>query len=172
MKGILVIVVLLVVGLGAGLGAGMMLAPEPEIKSADCAEGAECPEAPEKAEAAEAPSEPAPEPENAPFDYVKLNNQFVIPVVREDRVSALVVVSITLEVAAGSNTAVFDREPKIRDAFLQEMFDFAYLGGFDGPFTKSENLIALRQALREIGQRIVGPEVNDVLIVDLVRQEV
>ena len=174
MKGLIVIVILVAAGLGAGIGAGLVLAPPPEPPDAVCdtAIDADCKSEgdppPETAENAADPSDD----EDAPYDYVKLNNQFVIPIVREERVSALVVISVTLEVETGTSASVFDREPKIRDAFLQEMFDFAYLGGFDGPFTKSENLSSLRRALKEIGQRIAGPIVHDVLIVDLVRQEV
>lgn len=157
------------------MGAGLFLAPPEDVSEVECDPTVDenCPEtetAP--ATAAEEPNGSNESGEGILFDYVKLSNQFVVPIIRDERVAALVVVSVTLEVDVGAGAAVFDREPRIRDAFLQEMFDFAYLGGFDGPFTKSENLMSLRRALKEIGQRIAGPVVKDVLIVDLVRQEV
>lgn len=167
-------IVLVVLGLGAGVGAGIVLAPAHETAACDpggeepCHEPAET-EGHDTSAAAQAPEIPAP---GETFDYVKLNNQFVIPVISADTVTALVVVSLTLEVTAGTNTAIFDREPRLRDAFLQILFDFAYSGGFDGPFTQSANLATLRRALRETGQSVIGPDVRDVLIVDLVRQEV
>lgn len=168
-------VLLVLLGLGAGVGAGLLLAPSPEV-AGECVpeEGAECPEDQSQG-AAQAAGQPAGVGDPAQgdaVDYVRLNNQFVIPVIAGDGVSALVVISLTLEVTAGTNTLVFDREPRLRDAFLQVLFDFSYTGGFDGPFTQGANMATLRRALREKGQSIVGPEVRDVLIVDIVRQEV
>ena len=68
-------------------------------------------------------------------EYVKLNNQFVVPVVEDGRVAAMVVLSLSLEVEAGNTEAVYQREPKLRDAFLQVLFDHANVGGFCGSFT-------------------------------------
>ncbi|MGI1662057.1 flagellar basal body-associated FliL family protein [Palleronia sp. KMU-117] len=168
-------VVIVLLGLGAGIGAGMLLAPpKEEARACDAVPEEDC-----TPEDGAVPSGPPPEPGALPspapgeaFDYVRLNNQFVIPVISGDSVAALVVISLTLEVTSGTNAAVFDREPRLRDAFLQVLFDFAYAGGFDGPFTQSSNLAALRRGLREAGQTVVGPDVRDVLIVDIVRQEV
>jgi hypothetical protein len=171
--GYLVAVLLVLVGLGAGVGAGLVLAPPSEEASCDPDVPAVCEAAPQTAEAPEPePGALPPATDGVVYDYVKLNNQFVIPVIDGDRVAALVVVSLSLEVVAGSNAAVFEREPRLRDAFLQVFFDFAETGGFDGPFTQSSNLATLRRALRETGQRIVGSAMRDVLILDIVRQEV
>jgi hypothetical protein len=171
--GYLVAVLLVLAGLGAGVGAGLFLAPPKDGAPCDPAETAECAVAPEPAAAPEPePGALPPATDGVVYDYIKLNNQFVIPVIDGDRVAALVVVSLSLEVVAGSNAAVFEREPRLRDAFLQVFFDFAETGGFDGPFTQSSNLATLRRALRETGQRIVGPQMRDVLILDIVRQEV
>jgi hypothetical protein len=175
--GYLIVILMALLGLGVGVGAGLYLAPPAETAECDPAAVEEC--APDTGEATATPVVPEPEPGAPPppapgelFDYVRLNNQFVIPVIDGDTVAALVVISLSIEVVAGTNAAVFDREPRLRDAFLQVFFDFAHSGGFDGPFTQSSNLATLRRALRETGQRIVGPEVRDVLIVDIVRQEV
>lgn len=109
-------------------------------------------------------------PEGA-VDYVKLNNQFVVPVVDNGRVSALVVLSMSLEVESGASASVYDREPKLRDAFLRVLFDHANAGGFRGSFTDSANMATLRMALREAAKHILGPKVSDVLIVDMMRQD-
>ena len=44
-------------------------------------------------------------------------------------------------------------------------------GGFRGAFTADMPMTALRVALRETAQKIVGPQVRDTLIIDLVRQD-
>lgn len=107
----------------------------------------------------------------APPDYVRLNNQFIVPVVEEGRVSATVVLSLSLEVPAGGTEAVYAREPRLRDAFLRVLFDHANAGGFRGVFTDGANLVILRQALKEAARKVMGDEVMDVLISDLVRQD-
>ncbi|MCA0270492.1 MAG: flagellar basal body-associated FliL family protein [Proteobacteria bacterium] len=107
----------------------------------------------------------------APTEFVKLNNQFVVPVIRGNDVSALVILSITLEVETGASEAVFAAEPKLRDSFLQVLFDHANAKGFDGAFTQSSRMAQLRKALIETARTILGNLLDDVLIVDIVRQD-
>jgi hypothetical protein len=145
----LIPVLLPVLGLAIGLAAGLFLKPAPE------------PEA-EMAEELPAP---------APTEAAKLSNQFVVPVVRDDRVAAMVVMALSIEVTAGMTGTVFENEPKLRDALLLVLFDHANAGGFDGPFTELSNLETLRAALREAAQAELGADVVDVLISDLARQD-
>ena len=147
-------VLLALAGLGAGLGAGVVLRPAPG-------------ETPAEAEAA---ADHAPAEAEAP-DYVKLNNQFIIPVIEGGRVASMVMLSLSLEVAAGHSGEIYAREPKLRDAFLQVLFDHANTGGFRGSFTDGSNLVLLRQALREKAVSVVGGIVTDVLITDIARQD-
>ena len=65
---------------------------------------------------------------------------------------------VPLKVAAGMKDEVFQREPKLRDSFLQVLFDHANLGGFEGAFTEAGTLGGLRKALREVAQKD-GPAV-------------
>jgi flagellar protein FliL len=151
----LIPILLAVIGLAAGGGAGLVLRPHPEDASAD---------------------ETQPSPTTSPqeetlHDYVKLNNQFVVPVVEGGRVSALVILSLSLEVDPGASEQIYAREPKLRDAFLQVMFDHANAGGFRGTFTDGSNLVLLRSALREVAMKTMGTIISDVLIVDIVRQD-
>lgn len=151
-------VILALLGLGAGVGGGMVLRPAAE-HPADPA-----------AEAAPAEGEAEADPENAP-EYVKLNNQFVVPVLEDGRVVSMVIMALSLEVAKDSSESVYSREPKLRDAFLQVMFDHANAGGFKGSFTDGSNLILLRKALLEAAQSTLGDSVKDVLISEIARQD-
>lgn len=171
MKKLLLPLILLLVGVGGGVGAGLFLAPpEPEPEMAETAH--DCPEP--TLVAAEEGAAPAEEEESITTgrDYAKLNNQFVVPVVENGTVAALVVLSLSVEVNTGENQLVFAQEPKLRDAFLQVLFDHANSGGFSGSFTSTTNMRSLRDGLRESAQRIVGDNVYDVLIVEIVRQDV
>ncbi|MDP3262486.1 MAG: flagellar basal body-associated FliL family protein [Tabrizicola sp.] len=168
MLGKAVPVLLAVLGLGGGTAAGLFLRP------ADTAAEGHAAEASDADSSAEAEGETAHEAgseETQLPEYVKMNNQFVVPVVSEGRVTAMVVLSLSLEVAAGSTEAVYAREPRLRDAFLQVLFDHANVGGFSGSFTDGSNLVSLRTGLREAAAMIMGDTIKDVLITDIARQD-
>lgn len=137
-------------GLGIGIGAGIFLRP---------------------------PSEPAPVVAQAPLDpalvpeYVKLANQFIVPVMVKGKVGAMVILSLSLEVKPGSTVEFYNVEPKLRDVFLQVMFDHANSGGFSGSFTDGANLLLLRKSLLEAAKGVLKDMVSDVLIIDIVRQD-
>ncbi len=146
-------ILLLLIGLGAGLGGGFALRPPP-------------PPPDEKAEA------PAPVPEEIGAEYVKMNNQFVVPVVHQGLISALVVMSLSIETLPGKTAEIYSKEPKLRDSFLQVLFDHANIGGFDGAFTDPHVLDVLRNGLREMAEKVMGDGVvKDVLIIEIARQD-
>lgn len=164
-------VIFLVVGTAGGIGAGIMLKPAPEEK-AEMADGEMHED--EKTDKEHAKEEkPEHDPEAEPmYEYFKIQNQFVIPVVEHESLSSLVVVSLSLETDIGMKERVHAFEPKLRDVFLQVLFDHANMGGFRGAFTRSDMLDPLRTALREAAQRQLGSGINDVLIVEISRQDV
>ena len=138
------------IGLGAGVGAGFFLRPAPT---------------------------PAPVADSAPADptlapeFAKMANQFIVPVMDKGKVAAMVIMTLSLQVKKGSSPQVYNVEPKLRDTFLQVMFDHANAGGFSGTFTDAANLILLRKALLEAAKSVLGAVVTDVLIVDIARQD-
>lgn len=157
-------ILLILVGIGGGIGAGLVLRPDPAQEAAlpDC-------------KPVETQSEHAAlDDHGLPMlpEYVKLNNQFIVPVVDRERVASLVVLSLSLEAKAGASDAVFAREPKLRDVFLQVLFDHANVGGFRGAFTEAGTMDSLRQSLLDAAQGVMGRDVTDVLITDIARQDV
>lgn len=156
-------IIFLFIGMGAGVGAGIALRPpaSPAKEATDKIQA----EHTDSYESAEKKS-----PEAA--EYVKLNNQFVVPIVKDGRVHSLVVMALSVEVPEGQKDAVYQREPKLRDSFLQVLFDHANMGGFDGAFTEANNLAILRNALKEMGRKVLGRElVSDILITEIARQD-
>lgn len=151
-------IILALIGLAGGMGAGYFLRPPAEV----AAEGQDVEPAPDAPSAAD---------DAAAVEYVKLNNQFIIPVVQNARVEALVILSLSLEVKTGTTERVYSVEPKLRDSFLQVLFEHANAGGFNGAFTESINISALRRALLEAAQKTLQKDVTDVLISDMVRQD-
>ena len=144
--------------------------PEPAAEQADGAASEAETAKPEKA-AAPTPKVEIDEEGTPSFEYVELEQQFVVPVVRNEVVQSVVVMAISLEVDTGTSGTVFSVQPRLRDSFLQAMFDHAAIGGFDGSFANNQNLNRLRFALKEKAYATLGDRVNDVLITDIVRQD-
>jgi flagellar basal body-associated protein FliL len=165
-------VILAVFGLGVGGGAGYFLRPKVDPAAMDQAANSSDHGAGTTSHTSEPNGEATPgHDETAPKDYVKLNNQFIVPLVDENRVSGMIIMALSIEVSAGNTELVFAREPKLRDAFLQILFDHANNGGFRGVFTDGSNTTFLRKAMLEAAQKTLGDIVSDVLISDLARQD-
>ncbi|WP_204112703.1 flagellar basal body-associated FliL family protein [Shimia biformata] len=160
-------VVLALLGTGAGVGAGIVLKKPAD---AEFVQIDPCGDVGDKHGTKEKNSD-GKNKDGSHHEFVKLNNQFVVPVVTDEVVSALILLSVSLEVEYGGNETVFSLEPKLRDALLQEMFDHANMGGFRGAFTNSSNLDVLRMSLREAARSVAGDIVRDVLITDIARQD-
>ena len=172
MKKILLPLVLLLLGLGGGVGAAMFLpAAAPETTDADppAEDATEAAEAADDDQPAEDPT-PEPDPDKGPVEFLNMSNQFVIPLVDDGEVNGIVVLTLSLEVVEGTIASVNLLEPKIRDKFLQVLFNHANNGGFDGNFTDFRYLQSLKDELLRNAQVVAGKNVTDVLILDLVRQ--
>ncbi|WP_298859138.1 flagellar basal body-associated FliL family protein [uncultured Sulfitobacter sp.] len=166
--------VLLLVGSSVGVGVGIFLRPETPAKVEQTAASNGGEEGVTKAINHDVQDVKNKNEDTGGGDneYVPLSNQFVIPIVAGERVVALVVLALSLEVPAGQTDTVLMREPKLRDSFLQILFDHANIGGFDGNFTDSHILARLRSALKEVAQKDLGKDIaKDVLINEIARQD-
>jgi hypothetical protein len=170
---ILLPIVVTLAGLGIGVGAGIKLRPEAEEPQ----DQAQVPPAPPAGEVAEpdpfAPVELARELPPGGVEFVPLDKPFVVPVFADERVAAMVVLSLSVEIATGQATTVESVQPRLRDSFLAVMFRHANSGGFDGSFTAGQKMQDLKSALL-VAAREIMPEtpVTEVLITDIVRQDV
>ena len=160
---ILMPIVFLSVGLWAGIGVGIYMAPSeaPALEEAET-----------KPEMAKDKSQKSGKAgKSDAFDYLKLTKQFVVPIVEDDKIAAMVTMSLSLEANPAITDTFYAIEPKLRDRFLQVLFDHANTGGFDGLFTQSDNLGALRKALLEVARKDLGNDVSQVLIMSVNRQD-
>lgn len=175
-------ILMALIGLAGGAGAGFMLRPPADAHGPATADGGEVAATDEQGAKPDTGSHEAPPAEGsgsgegghgAPLghEFVKLNNQFVVPVMEGGDIAALVILSISLEVTPGSTESVYAMEPKLRDIFLRVLFDHANAGGFRGAFTQSNTMDVLRSALREAAAATLGKALSDVLIIDIVRQD-
>jgi flagellar protein FliL len=170
---ILLPIVVTLAGLGVGVGAGIKLRPgagEPQDQ-------AQTPPATPTGEEAEpdpfAPVELARDLPPGGVEFVVLDKPFVVPVFEEERVAAMVVLSLSVEIATGQATTVEAVQPRLRDSFLAVMFRHANSGGFNGSFTAGQKMQDLKSALLVAAQEIMPTTpVTEILITDIVRQDV
>jgi len=143
--------------LAIGLGAGWVLRPAPADPVVSTA----------------APPPPPPANGRPPqgAEVLRLPAQFLIPLIGEGRVRAMVVMGLALELLPGHGVDLPRHEARLRAVFLQILFDHANTGGFDGVFTSGEQLQGLRRTLLDAARFELGSKVHDVLITELVRQE-
>ena len=118
-----------------------------------------------------APAEAAAPASDAVYSYVELQNQFVVPLTRGEAIIGLVAVSLAVEGREGSETAILEAEPRLRDAFLRVLFDHARAGGFAGDFTSGTSMSELRTRLDGAAREAMGSVVEGVLITSVARQD-
>ena len=102
--------------------------------------------------------------------WFKFPQQFFVPVLHDGRLDSTMVLSLSVEMPGGATETVYAHELKLRDALLRQMLIHANTGGFDGNFTAEPQLRVLRQSLLGTAQGVV-PEITDILIGDIARQE-
>ncbi len=164
MMKILIPLILLIIGLGSGVGAALFLAPPASVEVAEIGPcGDTSPE--------ETAHEDDSHSSSSDRDYAKLNNQFIVPIVEDGKVASLIVMALSVEVSEGGKEAIYLSEPKLRDSFLQAMFDHANIGGFSGNFTSAQKMRPLRQELVLRAKRLHPGIVSDVLVIDITRQD-
>ncbi|MEY8841723.1 flagellar basal body-associated FliL family protein [Cribrihabitans sp. XS_ASV171] len=168
----LVPILALLLGLGGGVGAGLVIGPKPADIAAEQEPAGHGSDAVDHAGGGHDTGHDTSH-DNAPrgSEYIKLSKQFVVPLVKHDRIAGMVTLGLSLETAPGVAENFFETEPKLRAAFLEVLFDHANMGGFEGAFTRPGNLDTLRTALLEAARRDLGPEIREVLIVDIARQD-
>ena len=103
--------------------------------------------------------------------FFRFPSQFFVPVMHGDRLDGMMVLTLTVEMPAEQQEAVFKQEFRLRDAFLRTLLIHANTGGFDGNYTIEPRMRRLREALMKTATEATGGIVTDVLIEDIARQD-
>lgn len=163
---------LFAIGSGSGVGVGYLLRPDPNEIDAHQQAIPPNDEQNSKPQVAGDKKTDASPGSKEELEYAKLANQFVVPVIHDEKIAAMVVITVGVAVPPGGKDAVFKVEPRLRDSLLQSMFNHANIGGFSGNFTGTENMRSLRTDLLRHAKSVLGDGAIDVLILDIVRQDV
>lgn len=175
MKKILVMILPVIAFLGGAVGGDILhggTKPSEEAHAPDAAK----PEAegehaatPETAEGAH--PQPAEAEDASAAAWFKFPNQFFVPILRNGSTDAVMVMSLTLEMPEKDRADIEAQEHRLRDALLNTLMIQANTGGFDGNFTSETSMNRLRGALLTAAQKAAGPQVTQVLIEDIARQD-
>jgi hypothetical protein len=154
----------LILGLGGGVGAAIVLAPPDTTPASDESGKTETP-----SEDTAKSSDPVAAED---MEIVKLPNQFVVPVMVNKRVIAMVILTVALQVEDGTGDDIRTLEPKIRDTFLEELFGLAALGVFEDEIVSRQSMSLVRTALTERTKTLLDQKGAKVFITDMARQDV
>ena len=146
-------ILLIIIAIAGGGAAGFFLKPAPEVKEPDSKD------------------EHVDESDVEERTYVKIGRQTIIPVVNEGETQALMLFELAVDVPAGLSANVHEMEPRLRDAFLRELFQMSYTGAFMTNFTDDRVIEELRKNLTRAAQEHIGSKESEVLILDVMRQE-
>ena len=102
--------------------------------------------------------------------YFDFGRQFVVPVVEEGKVSALVIMDINLELYESDSDGMYSQEAKFRDAIMRELLSLSNDGAFSGQMTDPAKYEKVQKRLLK-ASRTVKDEITAVLILDIARQE-
>ncbi|MFK7945382.1 MAG: flagellar basal body-associated FliL family protein [Paracoccaceae bacterium] len=162
-------IILLILGVAGGGVAGVFLKPPEEPPEED---GQAKDEARHAATRENSDSEDLTEGE-APTNraFVKVGRQTIVPVLDGGETRALMLFELAVDVPAASANIVHEMEPRLRDAFLRELFQMSYTGAFLTEFTDDRVIEELRRNLTRAARQYVGEDAREVLILDVMRQE-
>ena len=104
-------------------------------------------------------------------DYVTIGRQIIIPIVKGGKTQALMLFDLALDVPSSMAARTQAARPRLRDAFLRELFKMSYTGAFSSTYTDERVIEELRAKLRAVARRLLGDAVAEVLILDIMRQE-
>jgi flagellar protein FliL len=104
--------------------------------------------------------------------YYKFSREFIVPIVRGGRVTSLVILNLNLEADASIEQQLFEMEPKIRDNIMTTLIGLSNDGTTFESMTNVENYESIRSMVLMNLQSVIATGINNVLIVDLAKQEV
>ena len=103
--------------------------------------------------------------------HMKFKRQFVVPIMGNGKIRSLVLLNINLELGKDAPQNAYTLEPKLRDAIMRELLALSHEGAFSDDLTSAATYDKLRGALLDASQSVMKDGVNNVLILDLMRQD-
>ncbi|MGJ8562371.1 MAG: hypothetical protein ACSHXY_02355 [Alphaproteobacteria bacterium] len=103
--------------------------------------------------------------------YLKFKRQFVVPVMDKNKIEALVIMNLNLELNDDAPDNAYSLEPKLRDAIMRELLVLSSDDIFGANLTSAESYQTLRSTLLRASKAVISEGVEDILILDIARQD-
>lgn len=103
--------------------------------------------------------------------YFKFTREFVVPIMRDRKVSSLVILNINLEADTNISQTLFSMEPKVRDNIMTTLIELSNDGHTFDNITDVESYETIRAMVLMNLQKAVPSGIENVLIVDIAQQD-
>ena len=103
--------------------------------------------------------------------YYRFSREFVIPIIENGKVDALVILNLNLEVDSALSQQLFSMEPKLRDNIMTTLIKLSADDRTLHSITDVENYETLRSMILTNLQSAVPHGIENVLILDMAKQE-
>ena len=103
--------------------------------------------------------------------YFDFQRNFIIPIIGENRVDALVLLTVSVELDAAKIDEVRTREPRIRDAFMKTLLTLSHEGVLSQDITDPDVYTIIQERLLKTAKDVVDEDVESILLVDFARQD-
>lgn len=106
------------------------------------------------------------------ISYYKFSREFIIPLMREEQVEALIIMNLNLEIESSVSGMLFTKEPKLRDNIMSTLIELSNDGVTLDNFSRVESYETIRSMILQNLNSEIGPGILNVLILDMAKQEV
>lgn len=103
--------------------------------------------------------------------YYKFSREFVVPVLSDGKVASLVILNINIEADSDVSQQLFSLEPKLRDRIMTALIKLSGDGQTLQNLTNAENYETIRSILLMELKEVVPNGIENVLILDLAKQD-
>lgn len=110
-------------------------------------------------------------PSSSDVDYFKFSREFVVPIIRNGKVASLIILNINLEVDGSLSGKLFSLEPKIRDNIMTTLIGLSNDGDTLISISDVQNYESIRAAMLMNLESVVPYGINNVLIMDIGKQD-
>jgi hypothetical protein len=106
------------------------------------------------------------------LQYFSFSREFVVPIMADQRVESLVIINLNLEVESHILNKLFSIKPKLRDNIMTTLVELSNDGKTLVEPTSVDSYETIRSVILSNLNSVVASGVENVLIMDLAKQEV
>ena len=103
--------------------------------------------------------------------YYRFSREFVVPIMRDDRISSLVILNLNLEFNSSASQELFSLEPKLRDNIMTTLIKLSSDGSTLDAVTDTGNYETIRSTILRNLQSAISSDIRNVLILDMAKQD-